>query len=203
MEHDQSNLDYFTLINYIVVVKNRGQNLTFSQRISEFLIRFFYPSRSSSPVHFKNTLHKASRVLVSCKTADPPAVGIISMISDLFPRKGTVVIIEQPGDKTGSTKLENVKVKPFYLGPVKDSLFHLSRNERLNSLLAHRFDLFIDLDPEFNLLTCYLARRLNAPVRIGFKKEASARYYNLEYNGVSKTYLKNLEGLLHFMKGLL
>lgn len=181
-------------------------------RLQEVIARgmiglFVRPMAGDAPVNFKAGLKKARRVLISC----PPGEEIFSNskvvtdLTSLFPKEGLVVI--QPGHEAYS--LENYGIQCLlnhpvaFVGVPKQSDWRLFRSRTLRRLSEHRFDVLVDLDPDFSLLNAFLCRLLHPPIRMSFSKNFSRRFYNLEYTGKpGAPYTERLDGFFRFLRSL-
>lgn len=178
--------------------------MTLQETIFQGPIRFFmHPFSRNRPIDFKTHLKKTNRVLISC----PPGKEHVSCskaiahITSLFPGEGLVVLYPDH---------EEIKTHPspnnaiHFMNISEKYLWNIIRSRALKQLAQHRFDVLLDMDPEFSLLNIYLCRLLRPPVRICFPKPYSEHYYNLQYNGKPNTpYPQKLEGLFQFLQSLL
>jgi len=165
--------------------------MTFQKTIVPALIKLFvHPVFRRQPLDFKTHLKKANKILI-CSPGGEKVVASIPRFIELFPHKKTIVLHQ--GSPIADT--DNYSVISF--DTPKQKFWNLIESKLLKQLTSYKFDVFLDLDPEFNLFTLYLCRFLNSPVRIGFSKLHTSWSYNLEYC-VQKdlSYEKKLEGLL-------
>jgi len=181
--------------------------MKFQDYFSQWLLRIFLPGMKKDRTHFKKSIQKASKVLISCPRdmKKGHTEKAVSGLAGLFPRQG--VILLYPGFKEDESSGSEKKISstPVLIPNLKrQSLWMLMRSAELRALSRRSFDLFLDLDPEFNLMNCYLSRSLKAPVRITFQKPYSQSFYNLVYQPTrGSEYGKQLEGLLKFLKAFI
>jgi hypothetical protein len=178
--------------------------MTLQETVFQGLIRFFFhPFPRNRSIDFKTQLKKTNRVLISC----PPGKEHVSFskaitdIVSLFPKEGLVVLTpDREGIKTHPSP--NNAIHSMYIS--EKNPWNIIRSPALKQLAQHRFDVLLDMDPEFSLLNIYLCRLLRPPVRICFPKPYSEHYYNLQYNGKPNTpYPQKIEGLFQFLQSLL
>jgi len=172
--------------------------MTLQKTIVPALIKIFvHPVFRNQPVDFKTHLKKANKILISCPTGEKALYQIPRFI-DLFPRKRAIVLHQ------GSSISNTNKYSVISFDTSKQKFWNLIESKLLKQLTQYNFDVFLDLDPEFNLFTLYLCRFLNCPVRIGFSKLHTNWSYNLEYcTKRDLSYEKKLEGLFQFLQSFL
>jgi hypothetical protein len=183
--------------------------MTVQQTISERIIQYFvHPISKDHPIHFRDHLKKATRILIVCPSDGKITAHskTISEIIRLFPQQDLVVLV--PGSDVNSAEMEKIQLLIDHAiitsNLEKHSLWSLLTSKSLKQLNHHRFEVLLDLNPEFSLLNIYLCRLLHPPVRIAFSKPHSSRYYNVCYNGKPSTsYNKKFERFSAFLKSLL
>lgn len=178
--------------------------MTLQETIFQGLIRFFlHPFSRNRPIDFKTHLKRTNRILISCPTGKKyvSCSKAIADITSLFPKEGLVVLYsDQKGIKTRPSPNNTINS----LNISEKNPWNIIRSPALKQLAQNRFDVLLDMNPEFSLLNIYLCRLLRPPVRICFPKPYSEHYYNLQYNGKPNTpYPQKLEGLFQFLKSLL
>ena len=171
--------------------------MTLQKTILPVLIRFFvHPVFRNRPLDFKTSLKKANKILI-CSPGGK-AYSCIPKFIELFPKKETIILHQ--GSSTSNTD----KYPVIFFDPTKQKFWDIIEPKLLKQLTRHNFDVFLDLDPEFNLFTLYLCRFLNPPVRIGFSKLHTNWSYNLEYcTKKDIPYENKIEGLLRFLESFL
>jgi hypothetical protein len=176
-----------------------GSAMTLGDTFGEQWIRFFiHPLKADAPLSFRTQLTKSKSTILACPPGDSMRKHreLILQILALFNNHGVIVC-----DDTG----ESVKALGYpssvRLLPVpKMSRWQLLRSGIFKEIDG-RFDTIIDLDPNYSLRHILLTRICSAPLRIGFAKERSDAYYNLQYNGrPAEAYEKRLEGMHRFLK---
>ena len=177
------------------------------ETIDQGLIRFFiHPFFRNKPIDFRTFLKRATRVLISCPAEEEMDSGgaMIGKYTKLFPRKDVRFLC--PDVNNSGSKMSHLKTvmrNSIALPDIpKMSLWSFRRSKSLEQLHEQRFDVLIDLDPDFNLLNVYLCRFIRPSVRVGFSKPFGHRYYNIQYNGSDTSYAVNLEGLFNFLLSL-
>ncbi len=172
--------------------------MTLQKTIVPALIKIFvHPVFRNRPVDFKTHLKKANKILIFCPTGEKTLYQIPRFI-DLFPRKRAVVLHQGPSIS------DTDKYSVISFDTSKQKFWNLIESKLLKQLTRYNFDVFLDLDPEFNLFTLYLCRFLNSPVRIGFSKLHTNWSYNLEYcTKRDLLYEEKLEGLFQFLQSFL
>ena len=181
--------------------------MRFQETIDQGLIRFFiHPFFQNKPIDFRTFLRSATRVLISCPAGGEMGScgGVVGKYTTLFPRKDVRFLcpdVNHPSSKKSDRNtgiMNSVSLPDIH----KMSLWNFRRSKSLEQLHEQRFDVLIDLDPDFNLLNVYLCRFIQPPVRVGFSKPFGHHYYNIQYNGSDESYAANLEGLFNFLHAL-
>jgi hypothetical protein len=173
--------------------------MTLSDTFGEKWIRFFiHPLKADGPLSFQTQLNKSKSAVLAC----PPGNSVrthretVLQILSLFNNRGVIVC-----DDAG----ESIKTLGFPSSVRMLTVPKMSRWQMLRSgifkELNGRYDTCIDLDPDYSLRHILLARVCSSPLRIGFAKERSDAYYNLQYSGQpGETYEKRLAGMHRFLK---
>ena len=176
--------------------------MTLKQYIQQTIVSLWIrPFAKEKPLEFRTALKQAGRILVLLPPADRVLLGkALDQIASLFPGRDITAL--HPGlEDTASRK--SVALPIHYLNLKKESIRALSKSAALGKLVKRRFDLFLDLNPAYSLLGIYLCRRARAPVRIGFEKPQSHRFYNFVYESTCNgRYADALSGLTQFLGSL-
>jgi len=177
------------------------------ETIDQGLIRFFiHPFFQNKPIDFRTFLKSATRVLISCPAGEEMDSGgaMFGEYTKLFPRKDVRFLCPDVNHSSSKKSDLNTWIMNSVALPdiPKMSLWSFRRSKSLAQFHEQRFDVLIDLDPDFNLLNVYLCRFIQPPVRVGFSKPFGHRYYNIQYNGSDTSYAANLEGLFNFLLSL-
>jgi hypothetical protein len=169
------------------------------QRLITILVR---PFSRDNAVEYKSGLRKASRILLLL----PPA-GLSSpektlgSLRNIFPHAQLTLL--NAGNEIPAAK-KQPDVPQTYLDLRKQTYWALSRSPALDALVRRRFDVFLDLDPAYSLLAVYLCQSMRAPIRIGFAKPQSEKFYNFQFHGKSgATEAQQTAGLLQFLKSFI
>ena len=172
--------------------------MTLQKTIVPALIKIFvHPVFRNRPVDFKTHLKTANKILIVCSTGEK-TISQIPRFIDLFPCKKAVVLHHDPSIS------DTNKYSIISFDTSKQKSLNLIESKLLKELAHYNFDVFLDLDSEFNLFTLYLCRFLNSRVRIGFSKLHTNWSYNLEYRTKRDLpYEKKLEGLFQFLQSFL
>jgi hypothetical protein len=72
---------------------------------------------------------------------------------------------------------EVIRVDEVDLNP-----FFLPRNNIMHRVIAHSYDLAVDLNLDFVLHAAYICKASRAPVRVGIRREHSDTFYNVQLN---------------------
>ena len=179
------------------------------ETIEQGIIRFFFhPFSKDKPIDFKTSLKEASQILIACSPG--PQMDEYNVIIDefiqLFPDKNvTLLLLHSKTKSTENSGRQKLLGNVIHVTDIqKMRLWHFRRSQSLKQLKGKRFEVLIDLDPEFNLLNIYLCRVVQPTIRIAFTKPYSDRFYNVQYNGKPDTpFDKNIEGLLNFLRSLI
>jgi len=162
----------------------------------------FYPVFRESPILFKTYLKNASRILIYCPAGDEffTHSQLIQQLASLFPGNESTLLYTGPKENNKEyPKLLQIHYQP----PIKN-IWDLMKSEELKSLTQREFDVLLDLTQDFKLLNIVLCRFMRPPLRIGFSKPNSNRFYNLQYKGKTEApYREQLIGLYNFLKCML
>jgi hypothetical protein len=176
-----------------------GSAMTAGDSFGEKWIRFFiHPLKEGKPLSFKTQLSKSKSAVLACPPGDSVKTHremILHMLA-LFNNRGVIVC----DDTGGTAKSMGYPSTVRLLTVPKMSRWQLLRSGIFKELDG-RFDAFIDLDPQYNLRHILLGRVSAAPLRIGFAKERSDIYYNLQYSGQpGEAYEQRLAGMHRFLR---
>jgi hypothetical protein len=184
-------------------------SMGFISNLEQLLIRLFIrPFSNNDTVDFKETLRNAKHVLIvwPCGEELRSNQVVIESFSRLFPHASCITVHRDCGTNNRTTEDVGKFIKPSMISFANKNvhLWSIIRSEHFKELRERHFDVLIDVDPVFNLLSAYLCRVLNPRIRIGFSKPYSLKFYNLLYNGMlSSEYSKRLHGLHRFIKSFL
>lgn len=172
--------------------------------ISIILIRFFFnPGRGKKQTDYRNLFNNSKSIIISCPAEEKHKnFGIpIKKFSKLF-KKNTVTVLYPEETINGckmDTDIEKDDPKKINYNPL-----HLIKSDYLNKLNNQKCNVFIDLDPNVNLLNIVLCRKLNPAVRISFDKPGSNHFYNIRYNfNPQKSYSENRTHLYNFLQSMI
>ena len=183
--------------------------MTIKCRFEEALLRIFInPHFKNETVDFKARFKDAKRLLISY----PPGLEfnecrpMLDVFTELFPRQNlTILHFDEKKYSPQKTHIHR-QLYPYLTLPdiPRHSLRSFAKSKSLKTLRQITFDVLFDLDPNFNLLNAYLCRTLKPPLRMGFKKSCSSRYYNIEYNVETNTsYSSKLQGLINMVQSMI
>lgn len=183
--------------------------MTFQEKLNQKLIHLFIrPLRRNHPIDFNSCLKDASRVLIACPSSDMVIAQskVVSEIIGLFPKMDCVVLCHDIAPKHPEVQrielLLNHPVTPT--GLTRSSSFALICKTFSKNFFDRKFDVLLDLDPEYSSINVYLCRALRPSVRISFSKPYSNRYYNFEIDSHTRcTYASRLVRLRDLLSGLL
>ncbi|HEY9187549.1 MAG TPA: hypothetical protein VIR55_06565 [Ignavibacteria bacterium] len=82
------------------------------------------------------------------------------------------------------------KIFPF--SSLDINKFYLPKKSFRNIISDYNYDLVIDFNKEINLLSSYIAKKVNVKYRISFVKDFSDKFYNFQFNPNSVTHNKNI-----------
>lgn len=166
------------------------------------------PHQRNKTVDFKNALREATRILIFCPTEQTTVscADQIENLTRLFSGYEIVLLhTEAAGYSPETYRIQNLFDSLVTVSNIpKGNLWKTGRSKEIQQIIDKPFDIYMDLDPDFNLLSLYLCRRLQPAVRIGLTKPHSIHFYNLLYNGKGGTpYKERLEGLYKFLRAVL
>ncbi len=173
------------------------------QKLNNILLKMFIsPFSKDTPVDYKQTLKKARSILIGAAPGQGSSFNglFCEEIAKIFPDKAIYMLYtEIPG-----TELSALPGHIALSFPVANpNLFQIVKSPVIKKLHAKRIDVFIDLDPEFNLLHAYICKKLNPSLRVSFKKKYSNIYSNLQFTLTSKQDLTGASArLIQFLKKL-
>jgi hypothetical protein len=175
--------------------------MTLRDRIQEKIVRSFTrPFRRTVPLEFKKTLKKSARLLVVLPASAGHRLTARTMrqMDSVFP-SGRFTFIH-PGAPAGSGETDFGR-PVLYLHLRKNTVGQIRNSQVMAGLNLQAFDTLLDLDPDFSLVGVYLARRMGAPLCIGFAKPHGDRYYNLLFSAPSGTPIdERVSELFRFLK---
>ena len=146
--------------------------------------------------------------MISCPVKEEVTLHAPTLLKfiKLFPRQNVTVL--HPGLKKYNPEQNKIQLALHH--PVispnipKQNLWSILRSKSLKELTQQKFDVLLDLDPDFSLLNIYLCLRLHPPIRISFSKSKINWIYNFQYNEKPGTpYNDKLTGLLQFLQNLI
>ena len=178
--------------------------MTFQDKMAQGIIHLlFNPFHRHKPVDFHNVLNEANTVLITCPIKDESSItpDILKHTLKLFPGKKCHFICP---DDAGTGLADSSGHHILRLDFSKHNLWNILRSEVLKKCSEKNWDIFLDLDSEFNILNAYLTRKLQPTLSIGFQKPYSQKFLNMEYNSRSADpYSKKLDGLFNFLQKFL
>lgn len=168
------------------------------QRLILMLVQ---PFAREKQIEYKSSLKNATRILILFPASQWSLLEKhLLSVKSVFP-EASITILHTGADSLTLPKQPRTTVENLILR--KHTYRAFSRSERLNQFIRKRFDIFVDLDPEYSLLGVYLCRLTRAPIRMGLCKPQSEKFYNLLYRGKTETgYNEKITGLMHFLKSL-
>jgi hypothetical protein len=132
------------------------------QKLQEFFLRYLYhPRKIREQTAFQSHIKNARNILIYCPSQNN-LPDYRRRLSKVFRR--CVINIIYPVSKISGT-FADVKGGQDY---------HFDR------LIQPHYDVFIDLDPDPNLVNMYLCRLLQPGVTIGYEKAYAHFYYNFQ-----------------------
>ena len=149
-------------------------------------IQKFYLLYCSNPFHkksslsFQKNISQARRILIITPFGNTQKFDqtLINPIIKLFPdRICTFLSIHELDIESIDTAY-----KWMIIDRENHSLLRFSRSAIYEQLNQSRTDLLIDLDPEFNMISAYLCKKLKTNLRISLEKEGSERLSNFQFN---------------------
>lgn len=175
-----------------------------TEQLSKQFIHFFInPFSKKKTVDYKILLKNSKRILLSCPAEEEKIDygASIDQFSNLFSEKTIVIIYPEEAVKTCKLISHKYKNSPK---KIKYNLWYLLCSSVLKQLKRNKYDVFIDLDPNFSILNFLLCRSLMPSLRISFVKPHSKQFYNLCYNyNHTISYSKNRKGLYNFLCSML
>jgi len=165
----------------------------------QMVLLLVQPFSKEKQVEYKSSLKKATRILVLFPGSELPWLEkTLFSAKSIFPDAAFTVLYTGNAEfrikKQTDVTLENLLLS-------KETYWTLSRSKRLNPFVKKRFDILLDLNPEYSLLGIYLCRLIRAPIRIGLDKSQSEKFYNFIYRGKTEaTYAEKVAGLVQFLR---
>lgn len=155
--------------------------MNFGNWIQEKWIRYFIPPfRGSESVDFKYALRTAKEILVLLSSFEgEKEPRVLKSLTSLFPNAHFTFL----SFDSNVPRSKSLSSASFVLLPPYSTIWQLQNSKILAQILQKKIDLFFDLDPHFNLLGIYLARRLYPKVSITLVKPYSDLYYSVQYHG--------------------
>jgi hypothetical protein len=144
------------------------------QKIQEFFLRYFYHShrireQTSFPIHIKN----ARNILIYCPNQNN-LTDYRRQLNKVFRR--CFINIIYPVSKISQTFVDLKGIRDY---PVSSgSIIKTHQFSHFDRLIQPHYDVFIDLDPDPNLVNMYLCRLLQPEITIGYEKAYANFYYN-------------------------
>ncbi len=173
--------------------------------LSALFIRFFInPFSSKNSSEYRYLMNDSSTIILSCPAEEKNKdFGIsIKKFSNLFKNKPVTILY--PEHTVEGCKIETNHRINDYPKKINYNPLHFIHSHNLDNLYNKKCDVFIDLDPNFNLLNILLCRQLNPAVRISFNKPNSSHFYNIRYNiNPQKSYSENRSNLYTFLRSMM
>ncbi|MGA9116768.1 MAG: hypothetical protein WB626_08340 [Bacteroidota bacterium] len=144
------------------------------------LARFRWRKTPDTLVSFTGALSRARTALLIMplkRREFLPALGVIELLRERIPERGVTILSDDHGR-------EAMRALPFghFIHLLEEDLtpLYLPRQPMLNRVLQQKFDIAIDLNLDLILPSAYICRASDARVRVGFAREGSDPFYNLQ-----------------------
>lgn len=145
-----------------------------TQQMQEFFLRYFYhPFPKWEQTSFQGNIKEAKNILVYCPNQSS-ITEYRKQLNKVFKRCFINIIYPISSATKAITHTKNFQSYPVSSG----SIIKTHRLSQFDKLIQKQYDLFIDLDPDPNLVNMYLCRMLRPGVSIGYEKAYAKFYYN-------------------------
>lgn len=151
---------------------------SFKEKLALFAARKKYFSRDDSQVNFTSIISKAETYLIVLpdNAEDTLSASDIPKYFSVHKKKVTLVGHE----KILPIALESSKYGTISFNDDSATKFGLPNKELIGNIKSKKYDVVLDLNRSQNLFISVLAGSSDSLVKIGFKKEKSDEFYNLQ-----------------------
>lgn len=166
------------------------ENIRF--KIGLFYISFKFRKKKDKIINFTKFIREDSRILIFMPE-DPvefeeAKTAIINLKKDWPKLQPTLVVRTHFSALSDLNKI--YRTIPFSLQDINK--FYLPKKSFNNSIPNYDYDVVIDFNKEINLMSSFIAKKINVNYRISFVKDYSDKFYNFQFNPNSVLYNKNI-----------
>jgi hypothetical protein len=147
-------------------------------KIAERYVEKHLKEKHSEPHSFTNLLAKAFTYFIVMPAEDRDFTYSLQVLNFLASGNKSAMVLTR--DFKVSLLPQKFKARAIGYSDKDITTLHLPSREFVNKLNEMQFNVAIDLNREENLFCSFALNMVHAPVRIGFAKNDSDKFYNLQ-----------------------
>jgi ADP-heptose:LPS heptosyltransferase len=152
-------------------------------RVGLLYSRVHFRKAGEPVIRFTESVSQAKRALVVLPEATKDITSVQWVVRNLAERfsDGTVTVMAR-SEQAAWLKVENgnVQVLPYSEDDV--NTWFIPRRELLGKMKRSTFDVALDLNVSFTLMSAFLCRESKAPLRVSFAKSFADEFFNFQIN---------------------
>ncbi|HEX9614163.1 MAG TPA: hypothetical protein VGA55_01585 [Bacteroidota bacterium] len=145
--------------------------------------RLHFRNVGEPAIRFTEAISRAKRALVVLPegTRDITSVQwIVRNLAEKFVDGSMIILARHDQAAWLKTETSNVEIVPYTSEDV--NAWFVPRRELLGKMKRSTFDVAIDLNVGFTLMSAFLCRESKAPLRVSFAKSFADEFYNFQIN---------------------